>query len=149
MFKMHCKFTTDKGTLDGGSVVDKKTLKKHFSQDDIDGYMEEGLISEIKMPETTAVKKDSDDDMTLEEMLEAPKGSLKSAQLNAVCDSYGLETEGNMPERVKRIEAFESLLDADLSELDEEELDQVAIYYGVDTELDEIVKIQAIEEASA
>ena len=149
MFKMHCKFTTDKGTLAGGSVVDKKTLKKHFSQDEIEGYIEEGLISEIKMPETTATQKGGEEEMTLEQMIESPKSSLKSAQLNAVCESYGLDTDGNMPERIKRIESFEALLDSDLSELDEEELNQVAVYYGVDTGLDETVKIQAIEEASA
>lgn len=144
MFKMNCKFTTDKGTLKGGSVVDKKELKKHFTQDEIDGYIDDGLISALNVPESG-----KEDEPILEELLDADKQTLTVAKLKQVCEHYKLDTKGNKDALIERIEAFETLLELDLDDSSDEEVKQVAQYYEVDMSLDREAMLEAIEEASA
>jgi len=144
MLKLHCKFTTTKGTLRAG-VVAKKEVQKYLSKSEIEKFTEEGLIEVIEIPEMTA----SVDAMSLEEMLDADKQELKVAELKQVCEHYKLEKSGNKDDLVERIATFEVLLDADLDEMDEEDVKKVASYYEVDTALALDEMIDAIEEVSA
>lgn len=145
MFKMLCKFTTDKGTLRGGAVVDKKELRKYFSQDEIDGYVDDGLILELEIPATN----EAGDEPTLEELLDSDKQTLKVDYLKQVCEHYKLSTSGLKDDLIERIEAFETLLELDLEGMEESDVKQIASYYEVDTSLDIGAMIEAIEEASA
>lgn len=143
MFKITCKFTTDKGTLKGGSVIDRKELDKHFTKKEQKTYMDAGLIAGISVH--TSGK---DSEKTLEELLETEdKNSLKSSELDTVLEHYGLDKTGNKSKKVENIHAFEEALDGDISELDDAMLLQVAVYCKVDATLEREEMVEAIEEA--
>jgi len=145
MFRIHCKFTTDKGALNAG-LVDEKEIKKHFKKDEIDGYIEQGLISKVEMP--TDVPTEGNDDVDVEALIELPKEGLKVAELKRVCEYYKLSTTGNKDALIERIEHFETLLELDLEELEDDDLKLLANFSGVDMELDRDAMIDALEEKS-
>ena len=144
MYKINCKFTTDQGTLKGGTLVEEKELKKHFSTDEIEEYIELGHIARVDIPEMN----DSSTGATLEELLEAETSELKIIQLKKLCEHFKLDTKGKRDVLIQRIEDFEKLLDLPLESMEDTDVKQVAAYYEVDTSLELEEMIDAIEEAS-
>lgn len=143
MYKINCKFTTDQGALLGGTLVEEKEMKKHFSQGEIEEYIEDGLITKFDFPQDG-----TENEPTLEELLEAEPKTLKVDYLKQACEHYKLSTAGKKDDLIARIEAFELLLESDLEEIEDHELRQVAAYYEVDETLESEEMIEAIEEAS-
>ncbi|DAB41128.1 MAG TPA: hypothetical protein CFH81_02180 [Sulfurovum sp. UBA12169] len=145
MFRVKCKFTTPKGSLKGGSVVDQKELDKHFSKKEQESFIGDGLIVPIVIGD--APKADHAW-RTLEELLDTEdKNDLRVPEIDTILEHYGLDKTGNKAEKVNRIDLFEEALDSDISELDDAMLLKVAAYCKVDTALEREEMVEAVEEA--
>jgi hypothetical protein len=141
MYRLTCRFRTNRGKIDAG-IASESELKKHFTKAEIEAYIDDGFIIPIVSDAPVS------NDMTIDEMLDADKHSLKSEQLKEVCKHYGLPVSGNKDTLVARIEEFEDVLEKDTEELEGDELKAVAAYLGVDTSLEDDEMRQKIDEAS-
>jgi len=143
MYRVKCRFRTDEGVLDAG-IVSEKELKKHFSKDELSGYIEDGLVEKIEADGTP-----EDEGFDIEALLDADKHSLKYDELKEVCKHYGIAAKGKKDDLIASIEEFEALLDAGSDDLEGDELKAVAAYLGVDTSLDEDAMREAIDALEA
>ena len=128
MTKTRVEFTTSKGVIPVGTILDDKELKKHFSSKEIEQYKKDKYLEEIIIPNIEI--KSTDNKSKNETVVIVHIDEMSDAQLQQYAQELGIDTTSFEDSD----EIFDAIIDFDYASLKVGALKKYAQIIGANIE---------------